>query len=111
MMHVGSCAQNWQNESRLRLCLFAVEPEGAFAHSEVTVKDKTQFQEMRSEFSIRTFLGRLLGSLAGVFIFMGVCTPFYADSASKVDWGLAVTMIAFGLFLGFCAARLIQSTR
>jgi hypothetical protein len=58
----------------------------------------------------RKFLGRLLAVIAGLFIFTGICSLFYADSIHKADWGLAVVMIVFGVFLGFCAARLIRPT-
>ena len=79
------------------VCEVVQEPDGVLEILEIS--------------GIRKFLGRLLAAIAGLFIFTGICSPFYADSTHKVDFGLTITMIVFGLFLGFCAARLIRPTK
>jgi hypothetical protein len=54
---------------------------------------------------IRMYVARFLAVLATIFVFTGILSPFFAASIQKVHWGLAVTMVAFGLLLGFCSAR------
>ncbi|MGD0057959.1 MAG: hypothetical protein ABSD58_00935 [Verrucomicrobiia bacterium] len=78
---------------------------------EVVDDGQTQVQEARRGFGIRNFLGRLLGAFAGLFIITGICFPFYTDSSHRVDWGAAVGLIVIGLFLGFCAARIMKPSR
>jgi hypothetical protein len=74
----------------------------------ITEKDKTELKKLRTEFAPRNFLGQLLGKFAGLFIIVGILSPLYSDSSFKAKWSIAVSMVAFGLFLGFCAALLVN---
>jgi hypothetical protein len=75
---------------------------------EVTDKDRAQFKELRREFAPRKLLGQLLARLGGLFIIAGICSPLYAHSSIKTEWKTALSMIVFGLCLGFCAALLVK---
>jgi hypothetical protein len=58
---------------------------------------------------IRGLAAKLLGRMAALFIILGICTPIFAAGSSRhMSWGLPVAMILLGLFLGFCAARLVK---
>jgi hypothetical protein len=101
--HAPEAAAWWrQNAARsIAHCRYFMFDEDA---CEVVVEDDV----VEVPAGIRGFFGKLLATIAGLFIFTGICSPFYAGSIQKVDWGLVVVMIAFGFFLGFCAARVIK---
>ena len=88
----------------------SIAPGKYFVFAEDTCEVVQEQDDIIEISGARKFWGRLLATIAGLFIFTGICSPFYADSIHDMAWGLAVAMIAFGLFLGFCAARLIRPT-
>lgn len=105
-------------ENAIGLCLGAIlSVIGLFVRSRckdgvgiltVTDKEKNELKKLRNEFAPRKLLGQLLAKFAGLFILVGIASPLYAHSLKKTEWGFVVAMILFGLFLGFCAALLVN---
>ena len=72
--------------------------------TEITAKDRMEFGKARNELTLRSLLGRLIGTFGALFIFAGLLSPVYADSTHKWDWSAAMGMMVLGIFLVFCAA-------
>jgi hypothetical protein len=55
---------------------------------------------------IRMYLTRVLTIFALVFVLIGIRAPFHAGSIKEVHWSFVAANLVFGVFLGFCAARI-----
>jgi hypothetical protein len=72
--------------------------------TEITVKDRMEFQKARNKLNLRSLLGRLIGTFGALFIFVGLYSPFMTEPSHKWDWGAATGVMVVGIFLLFCAA-------
>ena len=103
--HAPSAAAWWHQNAprsiaRGKYFLFAANA------CEIITNEGEAMGNAASELSVsRQFIGKLLSILAGLFIFAGILSPFYA---TRADWGLTSAMILFGLVLGICAARVAK---
>jgi hypothetical protein len=77
---------------------------------EFTATDKAQFQDLRRAVG-RRVVGRLLGSLGGLFLIAGITSPLYWGASGRAGWSTAALLTGSGLLLVLCAVPLTKQSR
>ena len=75
-------------------------------------RDSTVQRESLSQLlSPRRLLAQLIGLFAGICFVGGAISLFQHDASGRVDWKIAVVMIALSQFLILCAWLLVRKTK